>query len=250
MPKRTEKLRNGAGSNLLTPNEVLMVTEAMIIEACTLGDLAQLRNWGQQGVRTCRRELGADYRYRDGLQGLIALHIASVSGNLDIVRCLLNVLDADISQEDRSGLTATLYAASTGQLGIMRCLVREFGADINHTGHNGETALMLAAECRHAALTKWLVKAGADPQARNSENETAADISRASGASPEQTAYLEAKVHCSQPGCSGAGTKKCQGCMQGRYCGPACHVAHWPAHRAECRRLGAMLKSAQEEGGE
>jgi hypothetical protein len=92
------------------------------------------------------------------------------------------------------------------------------------------------------------VKAGADPQARHPTDGTAADISRAFGASPEQTAYLEAKAHCAQPGCSGAGTKKCQGCMQGRYCGLACHVAHWPDHRAECQWLGAALKRAQEEG--
>jgi hypothetical protein len=95
-----------------------------------------------------------------------------------------------------------------------------------------------------------LVKAGADPQAKNANYHTAADISRAAGASAAQTMYLEAKAHCAQPGCSGPGTKKCQGCMQGRYCGKACHVAHWPAHKAECRRLGAMLKNAEEEGAE
>jgi hypothetical protein len=135
-------------------------------------------------------------------------------------------------------------------LDVLRCLARECGADINHANNNGSTTLMAAARFEHSALTKWLVKAGANPQDINCKDETAADISRCVGASPEQTAYLEAKTHCAQPGCSGAGTKKCQGCMQGRYCGPACHVAHWPAHKAECRRLDAILKSAQEVGGE
>jgi ankyrin repeat protein len=106
-------------------------------------------------------------------------------------------------------------------------MVRKFGADIIHADHDGETALMVAAYGGHAALTKWLVKAGADPQAKNANNENAADISRAAvDALHEQTAYLEAKAHCANPNCSGAGTKKCQGCIQGRYCGEACHVAH------------------------
>jgi hypothetical protein len=127
---------------------------------------------------------------------------------------------------------------------VIRCLVREFGADLNHADRKGGTALMVAARDKHAALTKWLVKAGANPQAKSAVHETAADISRRIGAFPEQTAYLEAKAHCAQPGCRVAGTKKCQGCMHGRYCWPACHVAH----RADCRRLEASVKNAQAEG--
>jgi hypothetical protein len=157
----------------------------------------------------------------------------------------LGELSADVEKARLNGGTALCYAAHEGHLDEMRWLVREFGANINYC-HDGETALMEAARSKHAALTKWMVKAGADPQAKNADNETVADISQAVGASAEQTAYLEAKTHCANPGCGGAGTKKCQGCMQGRYCGPACYVAHWPAHKAECRRLGAALKSAQE----
>jgi hypothetical protein len=162
----------------------------------------------------------------------------------------LGELNADVDQEHFKGGPAIFFAANKGYLDVMRCLVTEFNANINHIDRGGATALMIAAYGKHAALTKWLVKAGADPQAKNVHNKTAADVSRHMGASPEQTAYLEAKAHCAQPGCSGAGTKKCQGCMHGRYCWPACHVAHWPTHRIECRRLGAMLKSAQEEAGD
>jgi ankyrin repeat protein len=156
---------------------------------------------------------------------------------------------ADVNHADHRGFTPLLAAAHSKQAVCAKWLVNA-SANINHTNHNGDTALMLAAQGDQPALTKWLVKAGADPQAVNEDQENAADISRAVHASPEQTAYLKAKAHCANAGCSGAGTKKCQGCMHGRYCGPACHVAHWPAHRAECRRLGAMLMSAQEEGGE
>jgi hypothetical protein len=278
----------------------LVVTDAMLVEVCERGDLAQLRHWGQQGVRarTWRllraaaannhldvmrclvKELGADVKQADDQgqttlyvacdrgslpvllclvnelgadvnqgdeEGWTPLHIAAQRGHLGVVRCLLDELSADVSKQDSNGSTGIIWAAREGKLDVVRCLVREFGADINHADHDGCTALMATAARKHAALAKWLVKAGADPQAKNAENENAADISRAEGASTEQIAYLEAKAHCANPGCSGAGTKKCQGCMQGRYCGPACHVAHWPNHRAECRRLGAALKNAQAE---
>jgi hypothetical protein len=79
-------------------------------------------------------------------------------------------------------------------------------------------------------VVKWLVKAGADTQ-------DAAHLSRGVGASAEQTAYLEAKTHCSSLGCSGAGVKKCTGCRQVRYCETACQLAHWKAHKADCKRV-------------
>jgi hypothetical protein len=199
-------------------------------------------------ARCLVNELGADVNqagpyHADYDYGVNALHIAAMCGHLDLVRCLLGALHVDVDK------AALLFAAFKGSLDVVRCLVREFGADVDYIDHVGDTALMTAARAKHAALNKWLVKAGADPQARNANNENAADFSRMVGASPEQTAYLEAKTHCAFPGCSGAGTKKCQGCMQGRYCGPACHVAHWPNYRTECRRQGAALKSVQEEGG-
>jgi ankyrin repeat protein len=211
--------------------------------------LAAAANGNLDVMRYLVVELGADVNQAEDEMGQAALHIACYAGRLNVVRCLLNELLAKGNKEANSGFTALLFAVEAGHLDLMRCLVREFGADVSHTDYYGETALMIAAASKHAILTKWLVKAGADPQAKNAHNDTAADTSRRVGASPEQTAYLEAKAHCAQPGCSGAGTKKCQGCMQGRYCGPACHVAHWPAHKTECRRLGAALKRAQEEGG-
>jgi hypothetical protein len=189
-----------------------------------------LQSWARRGYR---------------LLGPMPLLAAAKHGRLDVARCIVNELGADVNHQDSKESTASYFAAALGNLDVMRCLVREFGVDINRANHIGNTALMVAG--KHAALTKWMVKAGADTQAMNSNHQTAADVSRAVGASPEQTAYLEAKAHCAQPGCNGAGTKKCQGCMQGRYCGRACHRAHWPAHRAECRRLGAELKSAQEK---
>jgi hypothetical protein len=78
---------------------------------------------------------------------------------------------------------------------------------------------MIATFKKHESVVRWLVKAGADTKtfiAENGTELTAANISKMYDAPVEQTAYLEAKTHCSSPGCSGAGLLKCTGCKQAR----------------------------------
>jgi hypothetical protein len=101
---------------------------------------------------------------------------------------------------------------------------------------------MAASYNKHTSIVKWMVKAGADPRI-SSPWGMAADLSKEIGASAEQTAYLEAKTHCSSPGCSGAGIMKCTGCKQARYCSALCQLAHWKAHKAECKRWSAERSS-------
>jgi hypothetical protein len=82
-----------------------------------------------------------------------------------------------------------------------------------------------------------MVKEGADVQASHGRLVlTATNISKKYGAPAKQTEYLEAKQHCSNPGCDGAGIKKCTSCKQARYCGEPCQYAHWKAHKADCKR--------------
>jgi len=35
----------------------------------------------------------------------------------------------------------------------------------------------------------------------------------------------------------------CTGCLRARFCGVACAVAAWPAHRAECQRIQAAREA-------
>jgi hypothetical protein len=96
----------------------------------------------------------------------------------------------------------------------LKCLVKELSADINRATHDGSTPLMVASNYKRADVVRWLVKEGADTQASTPKRSgegflTAADFSKDAGASAEQTAYLEAKTYCSNPGCSGAGIKRC-----------------------------------------
>jgi hypothetical protein len=65
----------------------------------------------------------------------------------------------------------------------------------------------------------------------------------------EQTAYLEARTHCVNPGCDGAGLKKCAGCLKVFFCGPACIRAHWPAHKVECKRIVVAAAAGKETRG-
>jgi ankyrin repeat protein len=163
------------------------------------------------------------------------MYFACMSGNLAIVRCLGREFGAHVSKADQEGSTPLYIAAQIGNLDVVRCLIEELGANVNRTRKNGTTPLMIAACYEHKKVTAYLLKHGADSQASAPTFGTAADISKNSGASDEQTAYLEAKTHCSNPACASAGIKKCTGCKEVRYCGQECQLAHWPAHKADCK---------------
>jgi hypothetical protein len=155
---------------------------------------------------------------------------------------LVKKLGANVNQANEEGSTPLFIAVSNGHLSLVKCFVNELGADVNWQRHDGGTLLMEASGSKHANIVKWLIKAGADPQV-SADWGTAADLSKLAGASAEQTAYLEAKTHCSNVGCSGAGIKKCTGCKQARYCGEPCQLAHWKAHKADCKRWSAERMS-------
>jgi hypothetical protein len=233
------------------------VSEEAIVSACERGDMALLQMWGRQGVRVrtadplCKsafigasfdvisclvKELGADVNQRDE-RGFTALLSAAEAGQQPTVRYLVEEFGADVKSQDNLGETPLYVAAILGHLAVVRTLIN-LGADIDRSDNKGCTPLMAASAEKYPDVVKWLVKAGADTQAvyNHYPNCTAASFSRNAGASAEQTAYLEAKTNCSSPGCSGAGVMKCTGCTQARYCAEACQLAHWKAHKVDCRR--------------
>jgi hypothetical protein len=183
------------------------------------------------------KEFGADVN-RENFQGITPLMIAAEQGHVAVVQFLGRQHDTNINKADhKQGMIALFGAAGKGHLSVVQCLVEEFGVDVNHRDHSGCTALMMASYGKHDKVIKWLLKHGADAQAVDASktHDTAADASRAGGAPIAQTEYLEAKAHCSSPGCSGAGLKKCTGCKQARYCGQLCQLAHWKAHKDDCK---------------
>jgi hypothetical protein len=184
------------------------------------------------------RELGADVNGRHK-NGYTALTVAADLGQQKNVRYLVLELGADVNRGHISGRTPLYIAALEGHLAVVQVFIN-VGADLNSADMYGATPLMAATLKKHQEIVKWLVKAGADTQIA-ADGMSAANISRRVGASAEQTAYLDAKTHYTNVNCSGAGIMKCTGCKQARYCGEACQLAHWKAHKADCRRWRVEL---------
>jgi ankyrin repeat protein len=180
------------------------------------------------------KELGADVN-QTCKDCVTPSHCAAQEGNLVMMRTLKE-LGVDVNRATLDGRSPLLIAAAKGYANVVKILAEEFGADINQASHDGVTPLMVASSGKHDKVIRWLTKNGADT-ASSSHFGTAAEISRIYGAPAEQTAYLEAKAHCSNPGCDGTGLRKCQGCKQVRYCGVECGLAHWSLHKSECKRI-------------
>jgi ankyrin repeat protein len=203
-------------------------TTALLI-AAQMGQLAM--------VRCLIEDLGAA-AHRGRHDGATPLYHAVVGGHLAIVRYLIKEVGADVNQAANNGITPLFVAATNGQLAIVRFLVKECGADVNKTRQDGGTPLMTAASNMHGDIVAFLIKYGANTQSTILEFGTAADISRKYAAPAKQTQYLEARTHCANTGCDGAGIKKCAGCLKIYYCARECQLAHWSAHKAECRPSG------------
>jgi ankyrin repeat protein len=111
-----------------------MVTEGMLTEAAWTGDLESLTIWARQGVR---------------ITSAMPLRATVGCGHLDVVRCLVRGLGADVSQAMHDGNTPLISAAYMGKVSLVRLLVQDLGADINQGGQNGVTPLMVAGTRGH-----------------------------------------------------------------------------------------------------
>jgi ankyrin repeat protein len=194
-------------------------------------------------LRLLVNELGADVNQAT-TSGATPLHCAVDYGFLDVARCLVKELGADVNRATTTlGATPVFIAVSKGNKEMVVCLVEELGADVNQAANNGGTPLGWASAYKKGQLVRYLLKNGANAQALTPQLGTAANISELVGAQAKQTAYLEARTHCANPGCVGAGLKKCAKCLEVYFCSADCQVANWPAHKADCkRRVNAKRK--------
>jgi hypothetical protein len=186
-------------------------------------------------MRCLVKELGADVN-QSVSDGGTPLYIAAENGHLAVVQLLVTELGADVNRAKPNGANPLHIAAQQGHLAVVRYLVKESDADVNKARQNGVTPLMAAATSMHEDVVTFLIKYGANVQVTAPVFGTAADLFKSVGAAPEQTRYLVARTHCTNTGCVGAGIKKCAGCLKVFYCKRECQLAHWPAHKAECRR--------------
>jgi hypothetical protein len=165
-------------------------------------------------VRFLVRELGAYVDQSPEASPLLQLH-AIVNCDVEMLRCLVRELGANVNYAAHDdGDTALPVAVGMGDLDMVRFLVKELGADVNQARHGGVMPLMAA---NGIEMARWLLKKGANAQA-SAQSKSAAVMSRDLGSPAEQLSYLEARAHCTNPGCSGMGTKKCAGCLEVYYC--------------------------------
>ncbi len=108
--------------------------------------------------------------------GDTALMIASY---LSDTTTALTLIDQG-AEINRSGWTALHYAAASGNVNIIRRLLDE-SAYIDAESPNGTTPLMMAARSGRRDALQLLLDEGADPTLRNERDMTAADFARASG---------------------------------------------------------------------
>jgi hypothetical protein len=90
---------------------------------------------------------------------------------LDILRCLVNDLGADVNIASRGGATPLILAVQEGKLAAVKCLVTELGANVNKIDNGGATPLIIATQAGELAAVKCLVtELGADVNQAHTDN--------------------------------------------------------------------------------
>ena len=205
--------------------------------------LVQLLRWGNPRVgaisarHTAMQALHQLAHQRGGRQAMAATAIAAAGGVAAAVQCLQAELCGDVRMPQ---LAASL-------LGDMVVACPRLAADIRAAGAVPRLEHML----RHSPATKERGSAAvALASLRRAAAAAAAEEIAAAGALPgePQAASLKPPRMCAAPGCGNtSGLRKCGGCHTVRYCSQECCRAHWPEHRAECRRLQAEAAAEAEE---
>jgi ankyrin repeat protein len=123
------------------------------------------------------RHNGADPDVR-GRSGTNPLHAAAYSGNLEVVRILIEYHPTDINARDEYGWTP-LHDVSRGRYskdGSVVRLLLEHGADINAQDQTGWTPLHMASYKGALEVVHLLLEHGADVEAKDNDGKTALQV--------------------------------------------------------------------------
>jgi uncharacterized protein len=147
--------------------------ELDVFEAAAAGDAERVRTL-----------LTADPSLRNAHapDGWTALHLAGHFRHANVIDVLL-AHGADVNAVSRNDdANAPLHAAAAGgaDVGVMGRLVAA-GARVDHRQSAGYTALHEVAAIGNAAVVRLLLDAGAEPDARNGEGRTPAELAREGG---------------------------------------------------------------------
>jgi ankyrin repeat protein len=122
MGKKKSKQRSVNATNAASPDAPRgKVPGSAIIDAVKDGALGKLRQFVCRGARVL---------------SAMPLCIAAEIRRIDMMRCLVKELHADVNQHvdteiSRDDYTALHVSAQYGDLNGVRCLVKELGADVN-----------------------------------------------------------------------------------------------------------------------
>jgi len=186
------------------------------------------------------------------------LHLACSFGQERMVRALLH---RGASRTACNSLQRTPLhdPAQAGHLGCVRQLLGKPGAykltpdEVNAANVHGWTSLHCAAQGGHTEICGMLRAGGARLDAVTRSGTTPLMVAQRDH--PSDTALIDllaGRGPAHPPGtvCDECGRPEsevllsyCTGCLVSRYCGSACAVAAWPAHRAECQRVQAAREA-------
>lgn len=107
--------------------------------------------------------------------GQNALHFAASKANLSTVRTLI-AQNCSTRVKDRRGQLPLHRAAAVGSIPILKILLEKGNSPVNATDVDGLTALHHAISEGHGDAAIQLLKAGADPEKRDSNGNLAIDL--------------------------------------------------------------------------
>ena len=118
---------------------------------------------GKQGVIDSARFLITFSLLTTLQQGGQPLHIATIHGNLERIRHLVERQDVDVDLKKFSdGITPLIIASILGNDGAVDLLIK-LDANVNQMSRNGITPLIAASTMGHLIVVGKLLKAGAEP---------------------------------------------------------------------------------------
>lgn len=122
-------------------------------------------------------KLGIDFSQEDKF-----LFAASTTGNLDILKYLIDVVGCDIRKTNGFGQTSLLESCRLGQLKIVKYFVEDFGLRSGYElDFHRNSAIYYCAANNQLELLKYLVSLGFDFVSRNLSGESPFDVSCSSG---------------------------------------------------------------------
>ena len=148
-------------------------------------------------VRYLVQEAGCDINAR-GFEGRTILHRACEKGQLEIIRFLIAEIKCDLEANDRYGNKPLHIAcAFSGSVNVVRYLIQEAGCDLNARGFENRTILHRACEKNNFEVVKFLVtEIKCDLEAEDRNSDRPLHIACAVSGSVDLVRYLIQEAGC------------------------------------------------------